>query len=392
MDSTHQHDDAPLYIDTAEDLAALCEQLAPATWLALDTEFMRERTYQPELCLLQVGTPELAACVDPLAIEDLSPLLELIYDPQRVKVLHAARQDLEIFYLLRGELPAPVFDTQLAATVLGHGDQVGYGALVQDVLGIGLDKSHARADWSRRPLDAAQIRYAADDVRYLAQIYPRLLAELAEQRRLDWLSEDFAALSRPQTYDNPPEEAWRRVSGANRLHGVQLAILQRLASWREERARAINKPRKWILKDDVLTDLARHAPTDLKHLERVRGLDGATVNRSGRELLGIIREARETPKDQWPEPTPRLRLEPGQEAVVDAMMAVLRQCADQNRVSAPALAARRDLEAIVAGRRDVPLLQGWRAALAGETIESLLAGRLTLRVQDGRLVTEPSGT
>jgi len=390
MDSTG--DDQPLFVDSPQGLAALCERLAPAPWLALDTEFMRERTYQPQLCLLQVGTPEIAACVDPLAIGDLGPLLDQIYDPQRVKVLHAARQDLEILYLLRGELPGPVFDTQIAATVLGHGDQIGYGTLVQNVLGIQLDKSHARADWSRRPLEPAQLRYAADDVRYLAQIYPRLHAQLVEEGRLEWLSEDFAALSRAQTYTNPPEEAWRRVSGANRLRGVQLAILQALAAWREERAQALDKPRKWILKDDVLADLARHAPADLKHLERIRGLDEGTARRSGGDLLAIIRQAGETPKAQWPELAPRLRLAPGQEAVVDAMMAVLRQCAERHRVSVPTLAARRDLEAIAAGRRDVPLLHGWRAALAGQAIDALLAGETTLRVRDGQLVAEPGAS
>ncbi|MEJ2436212.1 MAG: HRDC domain-containing protein, partial [Pseudolabrys sp.] len=245
-------------------------------------------------------------------------------------------------------------------------------------------------DWSRRPLEAAQLRYAADDVRYLAQIYPRLRTELAEQGRLDWLSEDFTALTRPQTYAAPLKEAWRRVSGANRLRGVQLAILQGLAAWREQRAQAINKPRKWVLKDDVLTDLARHGPTDLKHLERIRGLDNAMVNRFGRDLLAVIRDAAELPKAQWPEPAPRLQLSAGQDALVDAMMAVLRQCAEQHRVSVPTLAARRDLEAIAAGQRDVPLLHGWRAALAGEAIDALMNGRLCLRVRDGQLVSEPT--
>lgn len=377
-------DDDILYVDTPAALTALCERLRDQPWLALDTEFMREKTYQPQLCLLQVASADTVACVDPLTLDSLDPLLELIESPATVKVLHAARQDLEIFQLLRGRPPAPVFDTQLAATLLGHGDQIGYAALVKTELGVNLDKSHSRTDWSQRPLDAAQLRYAADDVRYLARLYPRLREALAARGRLDWLTEDFAALSDPATYSNPPEEAWRRVSGVNKLHGVQLAILQALAAWREQRAQASNRPRKWVLRDEVLADLARQAPTERARFGRIRGLDAGAVERFGAEWLALITHAKTLPRENWPELVPRLRLDEGQEAVADLMMAVLRQCAHTQHVSPASLANRRDLEAILAGRDDVPLLHGWRGALAGQHIQALLRGELQLGVDRER--------
>lgn len=378
------------YIDNDAALRQLCARLADAPWLALDTEFLREKTYQPQLCLLQIAANDVIACVDPLALTNLDPLLDVIYDPQRMKVLHAARQDLEIFHQLRGTLPAPVFDTQLAATLLGHGDQIGYAGLVQRVLGVQLDKSHARTDWSRRPLDAEQLRYAADDVRYLAQIYPRIEADLATQGRLDWLREDFAALSDPAAYANPPQDAWLRVSGVQKLHGQQLAVLQRLAAWREQRAQALNRPRRWVLKDDVLTDLARHMPTDLKHLERLRSLEGGTVQRLGRELLAIVREARELPKSDWPALERHVRLTGAQDAIVDALQAVLRTCAERHQVSMASLGTRRDLERLVVGEADVTLLHGWRGALAGTELQSVLRGDRVLRVVAGQLEITPA--
>ncbi|HKJ09429.1 MAG TPA: ribonuclease D, partial [Gammaproteobacteria bacterium] len=211
-----------LQVDTPEALAELCRRLDGCDWLALDTEFHREKTYYPQFCLLQLATPELVAWVDPLTVPDLGPLLELLNGEQIVKVFHAARQDLEIFYHLTGRVPAPVFDTQVAAPLLGHPDQAGYGALVSAVLGVNLSKGHARADWTRRPLPAKQLEYALDDVRYLARLYPQLRDELQQRGRLQWLAEDFAALVDPAQYENPPASAWRRIRGTDRLRAAQL--------------------------------------------------------------------------------------------------------------------------------------------------------------------------
>jgi ribonuclease D len=379
-----------LYIDTPQALEELCATLRDCRWLALDTEFMREKSYYPQLCLIQVASDETVACIDPLAIDDLAPLFELIYDPGITKVLHAARQDLEIFFALRGAIPQPLFDTQIAATVLGHGDQVSYGALVKETLGVELDKSHARTDWAARPLEPAQVRYAADDVRYLRQVYIQQLEELERRGRLDWLAEDFAALAEPDLYTVHPEQAWQRVKGTNRLKGVQLAVVQALAAWREEEAQRSDRPRRWVLRDEVLVDLARHMPADSARLARIRGLENGVVRRHGEELLRLIEAARKTPKDAWPTAERRLRLRPEQDALVDALMAIVRMQGQAAAVSPASLTNRRDLEAIVAGERDAALLHGWRAAIAGRQVIAFLEGSQTLAVRQGELLLQES--
>ena len=233
------------YIETPADLSALCEQLKRSDWLTLDTEFIREETYYPQLCLIQVATDDVVACIDPLAIDDLSPLMEVFYDPAITKVLHSARQDLEIFQNLRGRPPENIFDTQIAATLLGQGDQIGYGNLAKAMLGVELDKAHSRTDWAKRPLSPEQLDYAADDVRYLRDIYKQQIQQLQEMGRLQWLDEDFAQLSNPALYEPPIADAWKRLKGLNRLKGVQLAIVRELAQWREELAKERNLPRRW---------------------------------------------------------------------------------------------------------------------------------------------------
>ncbi len=259
------------YIDTSAALRELCGQLRGNPWLTLDTEFLREKTYYPRLCLLQVATPELVACIDPLALEDLSPLLDVIYDDSITKVMHAARQDMEIFFHLRHTLPSPVFDTQIAALLLGYPDQIGYGNLVKETLGIELEKLHTRTDWSRRPLSDEQIRYAADDVFHLAQVYRHLVGKLTELGRLDWLSDDFARLTQVDLYRNDPAQAWLKVRGGNRLRGAGLAVLQALAQWRETLARDQDRPRGWLLRDDELVEIARHLPGTLDGARRHPG-------------------------------------------------------------------------------------------------------------------------
>ena len=231
-----------LYVDTPQALTQLCKQLQHSPWFALDTEFIREKTFYPRLCLLQVANTQHLACIDVLALNDLSPLLDILYDPASTKVLHSAHQDLEIFYHLRGALPTPIFDTQLAATLLGLGEQIGYAALVKTLLKIDLDKSQTRTDWSCRPLDPAQLSYAADDVRYLGQIYQQQRQELEQRQRLDWLTEDFTALCDPARYRVDVDQAWQRIKGQQRLRGVQLAVLRTLAAWREQRASSLDRP------------------------------------------------------------------------------------------------------------------------------------------------------
>jgi ribonuclease D len=378
-----------LYIQSPEQLQEFCTRLGTPDWIAIDTEFMREKTYFPKLCLIQIATHELVACIDPLRLQDLSPLLTILENPCITKVMHAARQDMEVLQPLGGDLPAPIFDTQLAATVLGYGDQVGYGNLVKTMLDIELDKAHTRADWSRRPLESAQLKYAADDVRYLCQVYQQQLKLLDEKGRRDWLNEDFARLTDPDTYANPPETAWLRVKGAKRLKPRQLAIVQALAAWREQQAITADRPRRWILQDDVLLELARHMPKNIQAMERIRGLEAATLKRHGQTLLPIIKAASELPKEQWPvlELPPRLSTE--QEAIVDTMMAILRHQCQQHDISPTVIASRRGLESLVLGKRDSPVLHGWRATIAGNELQALLRGERALQVSNNQLQLVP---
>lgn len=373
------------YVNTPQQLLTLCQALQDSRWLAIDTEFMREKTYYAQLCLLQVASEDVIACVDPLALADMNPLLELIYNPVIVKVMHSARQDLEIFYDLRGELPGPVFDTQIAATLLGHGDQVGYGALVRAMCGVQLDKAHTRTDWCRRPLDSEQVVYAADDVRYLGHIYHAQRDELSRLGRLDWLSEDFAELTDSRRYAGTGQLAWRKVHHAHLLKGVQLAVLQALTVWREERAKTANKPRKWLLADEILFELARQMPKDDAGLAKVRGLEAGAAKRHEAELLELIARAAQLPKEQWPELQAPPRLDSSQAALADVLMAVVRLRSEESKVSSTSLATRKDLEHIVLGRRDAAPLHGWRRALVGDDLLGIVEGRLSLQVSDSGL-------
>lgn len=374
------------YIDTPAALRDFCDRIRQSPWIALDTEFIREKTYYPQLCLVQVASEAQVACIDPLALDDLEPLLDIVFDPAIVKVLHSAHQDLEIFYHLRAAVPSPVFDTQIAATLLGYGEQVGYATLVKGLLDIELDKSQTRTDWSHRPLAPAQLAYAADDVRYLRDVYRWQRAELESQGRLDWLDEDFAELCAPGKYQAQAPEMWRRLKGAQHLRGVQLAVLRALAAWREERAIAANRPRRWILGDEVLLELARHLPGTLDRLERIRGLEPGFLRRQGETLLALIASARNTPAEQWPSAQPvRHTLDPAQEALVDAMTALVRWRGAEKGVSLQMLASRRDLESLLLGDADVPLLHGWRGALVGREVQALLRGELRIEVRRGHL-------
>ncbi len=375
------------YITEADQLEKLCVELMQCDWFALDTEFMREKNYFPKLCLIQVATPTLTACIDPLQLKDLEPFLGVLYNSDIIKVLHAARQDFELFYHLRGALPGPVFDTQLAATLLGLGDQVGYATLVQQLLGKSLHKTHTRTDWSARPLDIGQLEYAADDVYYLAKLYPVLLAQLEEHGRLDWLKDDFDALLDIEQYAIPAATLWQRISGRNRLKGNQLAVLQALAAWREETAREKDRPRKWILADDVLLNLARLQPTNTAALKKVRGLNQQLQQEYGGIILAMIDTARSLPSELWPQAEQVVRLSKEQEAISDFLGAYVKLCAAQNKISANTLAPRRQIEQLIRGEQQLEILHGWRADMVGSNLLRLMNGEFGLAVNDNTLVT-----
>lgn len=365
-------------------LADLASHLGCEPWFALDTEFLREKTYYPRLGLIQVATQDRVACVDPLAIRELGPLLEVIYDPAITKVMHASRQDLEIFHHLRGYPPPAIFDTQLAAQLLGLPDQVGYGALVAARLDIHLSKAHTRADWTRRPLPQDELRYAADDVIYLCRLYPGLREELEDRGRLGWLEADFAALSDADLYTVHPEHAWKRIRGRQKLSGASLSVLQALAEWRETMAQAADRPRGWILRDEVLLDLARRQPKGRDSLERVRGMGTEILKRHGDTLLGLMRDARSRPPPEAAEAR-HGRMRPEQAGLVEAMMAVVQLRARQESLNAASLANRSELEQLVLGQGELPVLTGWRKAMVGRDLRAFMEGRLSLRCQDDEL-------
>lgn len=376
----------PRFINTPQALVAACAALQGRSWLAVDTEFVREKTYQAKLCLIQIAASEEEVfCIDPLALDDLEPLWQLLYDPSVTKVLHSAQQDLEIFTQLRGAPPAPLFDTQIAAALLGHNEQIGYAHLVQQLFAIELDKSQVRTNWAQRPLSAEQLRYAAADVVYLCRVYQWQHQALSERGRLAWLAEDFAALADPQRYQIDLQQVWQRIKGAQRLKPAQLVVLQALAAWREREAMRRDLPRRWIADDNLLIDLARIQPRDEQQLSRLRGFDDERRQNQRALLLGLIAEAQMVPESQWPQPQRSVQLSLEQEALVDVLQALVRLCAAEHQVSPGSLAARRDLERLVQGE-NIELLLGWRKALAGERVQDFLAGASALRVSAGQLV------
>lgn len=374
------------YVNRPDQLPALCEQIQQAAWIALDTEFLREKTYYPKFCLLQIATLDWVACVDPIALPDLSNLFEAIYNPAIVKVLHSCRQDLEIFFQITGKLPEPIFDTQIAAPLLGFQDNPGYAMLVSSFLNINLSKAHTRADWSKRPLTADEIDYAADDVIYLCHIYQIMTQKLTELGRIDWLKQDFAELTESEHYQINPEKAWLRIKGQNKLTGKQLSIIQTLAEWREKTAQAEDRPKNWLLRDELLFDLAKLQPETVAQLAGVRGINERAVHRYGKELCQLITEAKNRPpipltlKDRPAKKTQQ------QEAILDILTALVRIRAEENELNPTILASRKDLEALLFnGDDECPLLHGWRYAMAGQELVGLLKGKLLLGIEADRL-------
>lgn len=377
------------------ELEALVERLGQADYVAVDTEFMRDATYWPKLCLVQVAGPEDEAIIDPLAPEiDLGPLLELLADTGVEKVFHAARQDIEIFYHMAQVIPEPLFDTQVAAMVCGFGDSISYENLVRTLARARVDKTSRFTDWSRRPLSERQLAYALSDVTHLRPVYEALRQRIEENGRWSWVAEEIAALQDPETYELRPVDAWQRFRSRN-TNPRFLAVLKEVAAWREQQAQQRNQPRGRILKDDALMEVATNAPASGEDMERLRGVPrGFSRSRAGQELLGVIARARNLPKDQLPE-APR-RPEPRQSnntATVDLLKVLLKMKSETNQVAQRLIASAADLERIAnEDEPDVPALHGWRRDMFGADALALKKGRLALAIQDGRTVLVPHDT
>lgn len=377
-------------IDNPQALAEFCANISNSPWLAVDTEFMRERTYYAKLCLIQISDGQHAAAIDPLALDDLSPLRALLLDTNIVKVFHAARQDQEIFFQLWQQLPAPVFDTQPAAATLGHGDQIGYAALVEAVLGIHLPKDHSRTDWGKRPLSEGQLRYALDDVIHLGDAYVKMRAQLEQQQKLSWLKDEFSLLSDPKTYSVDPMECWRKVRGNQHLKGERLAVLQQIAAWREREAMRMDLPKRWLLKDEIMIDLARFMPDSVDKMADIRGFEAKQISQFGSTLLETIKAGRGTHKDQWPSHGKKATASAGsQDAMLDYLSCALNLIATQQGTSAAAIASRKDLSALLNGEEN-PLSGGWKYELAGHALQDLIQGKKQIFNVDGKLKIEDS--
>ncbi len=374
------------YVDSADQLVALCEKIQKTPWLALDTEFLREKTYYSKFCLLQIATPDWVACVDPLALPDLDILFDAIYQPTIVKVFHSCHQDLEIFYQLSGKVPGPLFDTQVAAPLLGYQDNPGYAMLVSSLLNINLNKAHTRADWSKRPLAEAEIQYAADDVIYLCQIYQIMLQKLTELGRVDWLKEDFKALEAHRNYEVSPRDAWLKIRGKNKLTAKQLSIIQTLAEWRELTAQAENRPKTWLLRDELIFDIAKLQPETVAELAAIRSINERTVNRYGQKLCELIVAAKNKEPIPLKEKDRAIKKNQQHEAIVDILSALVRIRAEENSLNPNILATRKDLETLLFNEdEDCPLLHGWRYSMAGKELVGLLKGNLLFGIQQDKL-------
>lgn len=378
---------APSLITTTEDLETVCWRLREEPFVTVDTEFIRERTYWPELCVVQLGGAKEVAVIDALAPGiDMTALGSLLADQSVVKVFHAARQDIEIFVLKFGDVPRPLFDTQVAAMVAGFGDQVGYEALVAALAHGTIDKAHRFSDWSVRPLSPAQIAYAAADVTYLREVYQKLSARLDEDGRLPWVAEEMAILTNPDTYRADPQTMWQRLrsrSGNRRYLGV----LRALAAWRELEAQRVNIPRQRLLRDETLLELAASAPETVAALGRTRGLSrGFVEGAMGEALLGVIAAAKQEPTDALPvaaaeRPGPR-----PSPALVALLKVLLAAKCEQHHVAARLVASSDDIDRLaVEDEPDIPALHGWRRGVFGDAALALRQGRIALGV-DGRQV------
>jgi ribonuclease D len=377
-----------MLITTTKQLTAFCASLKNADFVTVDTEFMRERTYYSILCLVQLGGPDTAAAVDPLAEGiDLTPLYDLLNDPKILKVFHAARQDVEIFVGATGKVPAPMFDTQVAAMVCGFGESASYETLAASLAKAKIDKSSRFTDWARRPLTDKQITYALGDVTHLRDVYAKLNEQLEKSGHGDWMREEMAVLTDPATYQTDPREIWKRL----KLRGgkpLQRALARELAIWRETEAQRLNIPRGRVMKDETLMEIAHHAPRAPEDLARTRGLsNGFAEGRQGKEILAAIARAKALPPSEYPEADPRRVMPNGATAVLDLLKVLLKQVSEEKGVASKLIASMDDLAALAAEENpDVKALTGWRRELFGNDALALKRGELALAVHGHKVV------
>lgn len=366
-----------------KDFLALCEK---SSYMAIDTEFLREKTYYAKLCLIQVAVEGCTAIIDPFTIEDLSVMAPVLTNQSVVKIFHASSQDIEILYHETGVVPDPVFDTQVAAALLGKSQQASYAALVQSFCQVTLPKKDSFTDWSRRPLSPSQVEYAADDVTYLPRIYHDMIEELNEKGRLSWLNDAFAEISNPKKYEVDPRNRYRKLKRVNQLSQRQMAAAREFAAWREERAQKLNIPRKWVVSDEQIVEACRREPRSLDELYMVRGLKESLKSGDARHVLQLINKGLTCLEEDLPQTKTNQRSEANVDIAVDLMNAIVRLRARENKIAPQTLAPHAELMKLARGHdEDCELLKGWRYHVVGKELSDFLEGKFLLQLIDGNL-------
>lgn len=354
------------YLDSTAELKEFCNNLKEGTWIGIDTEFIRERTYYPQPCLLQLSSSCGVACVDVLAVDDLALLKDVLFQPGIPKLMHACGQDLEIFQLLFKGIPPNIFDTQVAAAFTGRGDQVSYAALVEDICRHKLHKAHTRARWCNRPLSDEEIEYAEDDVRYLLPLYETLAADLDRLGRRQWFDVEMQALADTDVFPINEQNAWKRIGSLKKMAGRQLACAKALAGWREKVAQKRDKPRNWIMTDQVLSKIADVLPSTRADLAAIGDMPDGLIKHRGEEILVIVRQSRDHQESDIPMSTGRP--DAREKALKKALANILDHAAEEMNMPPSVIATRRDLTALIHGERDLPVLKGWRNDAVGEDL------------------------
>ena len=373
-----------MYIASQGDLEAFIDRARTSRVLAVDTEFLREKTYYPKLCLMQLATDDETVIVDPFAVDDLGVLRALFEDEGIVKIFHAGHQDIEIIIYDVKCVPKPIFDTQVAAALLGQTQQIGYGALVNSICGVKLKKADSFTDWSARPLSQSQLKYAADDVIYLPEMYRTITKKLKQKGRLHWLDAEFAEMSDERTYVADEQERYQRLKHYTQLNRRQMAAAREMAAWREIEARKRNVPRKWVLTDEQIVEACKREPRKIDDLFMVRGVRERITTRDARQLIQLVVAALDSSPSTWPDLPASSKSEPNVDSQVDLLMSIVRVRARQNDIAVPTLASHSDLVAIARGHcENVDVLKGWRKEIVGQELIDLLEGRISLSIVDG---------
>lgn len=380
-----------MYIASQADLEAFLERASKHDVLAIDTEFLREKTYYPKLCLLQMGTAEETAIIDPFGIDDLTVIRPILENEKIVKLFHAGYQDIEIMLYDIGCVPHPLFDTQVAAALLGQTQQIGYGVLVHSMCGVKLKKADSFTDWSARPLSDSQLKYAADDVIYLPKLYDIMTEKLKSKGRLSWLDDEFREMEKPESYLVDERERFRRLKHVGQLTRRQMAAAREMAAWREIEARKRNIPRRWVLTDEQIVESCRREPKKIDDLFMVRGIRERLTTRDARELISLVRAALDSAPDTWPEVQNNNRSEQNVDIQVEMLMSIVRMRAKENDIAIPTLASTADVTAIARGhRKKIDLLKGWRREIVGNDLVDFMEERTILCIQDGKPVIRPA--